>query len=118
MAKVAVSINGRVFDLACDHGQEAQLRELARYFDRHVQDLHRKFGNIGEARLFIMAGLMIADQLSESLAEMEGIKNEVQALRQAGHDMRGDAVRIEESAIRDIEGLADRIEGLTRSLQS
>ena len=118
MAKVAVSINGRVFELACEEGQERQLRELARFFDRHVQDLHTKFGNVGEARLFIMAGLMIADQLSEALAQIEDIKQDVASLRQAGNEMHGDAERIGESAISDIEGLAERIEGLTRSIQS
>ena len=118
MAKVSVSINNRVFDLACDEGQEVQLRELAQFFDRHVQDLQEKFGNIGESRLFIMAGLMIADQLSESLAEIEDIKREVAVLRHAGQQMRGQTLRIEESAIRDIETLAERIEGLTRSLQA
>jgi cell division protein ZapA len=117
MARVSVSINGRVFDLACDEGQEGQLRDLARFFDGHVQELNRKFTNIGEPRVFIMAGLMIADQLAESLAEIEDIKREVVGLRQAGQQMRGQTLRIEESAVGDIEGLAERIEDLTRSLQ-
>jgi hypothetical protein len=38
-------------------------------------------------------------------------------LRQAGQQMRGQTLRIEESAVGDIEGLAERIEDLTRSLQ-
>ncbi len=117
MAKVAVSINGRVFELACEEGQERQLRELARFFDRHVRDLHTKFGNVGEARLFIMAGLMIADQLSEALAQIEEIEQDVTSLHKESDEVHGDAERLEETAISDIEGLAERIEGLTRSLQ-
>jgi cell division protein ZapA len=117
MAKVSVNINRRVFDLACDEGQENELRDLARFFDRNVQALQSKFGNIGESRLFIMAGLLIADQLSEALAEVEEIKREVTGLRHSGQQMHGTTSRTEET-IRGIEGLAERIEGLTRSLQN
>lgn len=116
MAKLTVTINNRQFELACDEGQEEHLRELSRYFDRHVDDLRNQFGQIGDSRLFIMAGLMIADQLSESLTKLEDLQRELDELRHTGTNVLDATHRIEESAVKDIEGLAERIEGLARSL--
>jgi cell division protein ZapA len=70
MAKVDVSINGRLYPVACDPGQEERVLELAGILDERV----RKFsggapiGGIGETHILVLAGLMLADELSESKA--------------------------------------------------
>ncbi len=71
MAQVDVAINGRNYRVACDDGQEDHLRQLAEYVDRRVMELVGSVGQIGEARLVVMASLLIADELSESFASLE-----------------------------------------------
>ena len=39
MSKVAVTINGRKYDIACDDGQEAHLARLSQYIDKRVDEL-------------------------------------------------------------------------------
>lgn len=65
MAQVTVNINGRNFDIACDDGQEQRVAALAREIDRRVAELARSVGQVGENRLLLMAGLIVADELSE-----------------------------------------------------
>ena len=67
MSKVSLTIHGRAYDLACDDGQEDQLRELAAYVDRRMKELQSTVGDIGEMRLMVMTSLLIADELSDCL---------------------------------------------------
>ena len=67
MAVVDVHVNGRVFQVACDDGQEEHLISLAKEIDERVSQLSAKMGQIGDALLILMAGLLIADELAESL---------------------------------------------------
>ena len=71
MAKVEVTVNGRAYLLACDDGEENRLLELASAIDRRVSELAGEMGQLGEARLMLMVGLLMADELSEVSAEVE-----------------------------------------------
>ena len=66
MAQVAVTVNRRTFEIACDDGQEQRVAELSREIDRRVAALTRSIGQVGENRLLLLAGLMMADELSEA----------------------------------------------------
>ena len=68
MAQVDVIINDRSYRIACDDGQDGHVTELARYLDGRVQELVSSVGQVGDARLLVMASLLIADELSETLA--------------------------------------------------
>ena len=65
MAQITVTINGKSFRMACDDGEEERLMGLAARFDGWINDLRGAFGEIGDQRLTVMAGIMAADQLSE-----------------------------------------------------
>lgn len=66
MATVTVEINGRPYAVGCADGQEERVRILARQFDNHVRDVAAEVGQVGDIRLFLMAALMLADQLQEA----------------------------------------------------
>ena len=72
MAQVDVVINDRSYPIACDDGQDGHLTQLADYVDKRVQELVSSVGQVGDARLLVMASLLIADELSESLASLNG----------------------------------------------
>lgn len=66
MATVTVEINGRPYAVGCADGQEERVRVLAREFDSHVRQVAGEVGHVGDIRLFLMAGLMLADELHEA----------------------------------------------------
>jgi cell division protein ZapA len=65
--KVEISINGRLYSVACDEGQEDRVRDLAGMVDKRVKQLTGGGpATVGEAHLLVLAGLMLADELSET----------------------------------------------------
>lgn len=66
MATVTVDINGRPYAVGCADGQEERVRVLARQFDNHVRSVAGDVGQVGDLRLFLMAALMLADELHEA----------------------------------------------------
>ncbi|MGV8929468.1 MAG: cell division protein ZapA [Brevundimonas sp.] len=66
MATVTVEINGRPYAVGCADGQEDRVRTLATQFDGHVRQVAGEVGHVGDIRLFLMAGLMLADELHEA----------------------------------------------------
>lgn len=74
MPEVTVEIAGRSYRLGCGEGEEKHLEHLASLIDSEARALQREFGNMPEARLFLMTALLIADRLSDAerrLAELE-----------------------------------------------
>ncbi|RZJ42961.1 MAG: cell division protein ZapA [Brevundimonas sp.] len=66
MATVTVEINGRPYAVGCADGQEERVRALAGQFDGHVRQVAGEVGHVGDLRLFLMAGLLLADELTEA----------------------------------------------------
>jgi cell division protein ZapA len=65
MATVTVEINGRPYAVGCADGQEERVRILAKQFDVHVRQVAADVGHVGDIRLFLMAALVLADELHE-----------------------------------------------------
>ena len=66
MGQVALRLNDRTYRLACEDGEEERLRELAAEVEGKLEELVSEFGNAGEARLLVMAALLLADDLLEA----------------------------------------------------
>lgn len=66
MATVTVDINGRPYAVGCADGQEERVRVLAKQFDDHVRQVAGEVGHVGDIRLFLMAGLILADEVHEA----------------------------------------------------
>ncbi|HET7383384.1 MAG TPA: cell division protein ZapA, partial [Pseudolabrys sp.] len=79
MSQVIATIAGRQFRLACEDGQEDHLQALAKDIDQRIIDLRRKFGEIGDTRLTVMAALMVADQLAEAMHKVRRLEEDVAA---------------------------------------
>lgn len=81
MPEVSITVGGRSFQVACQPGEEHFLRAAAVALDAEAQPLIAQLGRIPEARMLLMAGLMLADktaavedenrQLKAKLAEIE-----------------------------------------------
>jgi cell division protein ZapA len=74
MPEVEITIGGRSFDVACQEGEEQYLHAAAKMLDNEAQVLAQQVGRIPEARMLLMAGLMLADKtagLEDKLRETE-----------------------------------------------
>jgi cell division protein ZapA len=69
MSHINVTINGRQYRMACEEGQEVRLLKLAEDLESRVEELRGKFGEIGDARLTVMAALTVCDELLDATVE-------------------------------------------------
>ncbi|MDP6564312.1 MAG: cell division protein ZapA [Alphaproteobacteria bacterium] len=104
MAQVTVRINGRDYLLACEDGEEEHLAYLAEYINTQVEGLVESVGQVGEARLLLMAALMLADELADAGREVEGLRQQAEADASDG-----------ETAL---SNLVDRIESVADGMES
>jgi cell division protein ZapA len=116
MSHVNVTINGRQYRMACEEGQETRLLRLAESLESRVENLRGKFGEIGDARLTVMAALTVADELLDANQQVRALQEELAALR----DVRvaaADRARATQSAVAAaLNSAADRIEKTTQVL--
>ncbi len=75
MGQVSVPVNGRSYAITCDDGQETRIRRLAQYVDAKVAEFVGSVGQAGEARLLLLAALVIADELSDANDALERERN-------------------------------------------
>ncbi|MCA6296852.1 MAG: cell division protein ZapA [Phenylobacterium sp.] len=106
MAQVTLSVNGRPYVVGCEDGQEAHLTELARLFDTQVRQVSQEVGQLGETRLFLMAALLLADELSDLRGRHAGLQSEHARLQAGAGGIEARATAALEAAARRIEKLA------------
>jgi cell division protein ZapA len=116
MAQVIATIAGRQFRLACEDGQEDHLQALAKDIDQRVIDLRRKFGEIGDTRLTVMAALMLEDELVEATQKMRRLEDEIAALQDARLVAGDRAKAASDAVVGAFNSAAERIEGITKKL--
>jgi len=113
---VNVTINGRQYRMACEEGQETQLVSLAESFEARIQGLRGKFGEIGDARLTVMAALMVCDELIDATQRIRALEEELDALRNV-RMVATDRARATQTAVANaLNAAADRIEKTTHIL--
>jgi len=111
MAQIEVTINGRGYPVVCDDGQEDHIAQLAEYVSRKVEELVAAMGQVGDARLLVMASLLMADELAEAYATIDETE-QVSATA-----ARAATAGVENRAAAAIAALAERIEGIAARLE-
>ena len=66
---IDLNIAGRTYQVACREGEEDSLREAARLVDGKSREALAGLGSLSEARQFLFASLLLADQLIERKPE-------------------------------------------------
>lgn len=75
MGQVAITIRGRNYSIACDDGQEAHLARLGRYLDQRAEQLATSTNSpVGDPLLLVMVALVVADELTDTVAEVETLR--------------------------------------------
>ena len=116
MSHINVTINGRQYRMACEEGQEVRLLKLAEQLESRIQSLRGKFGEIGDARLTVMAALTVCDELHDAGQRIRALEAELATLR----DVRVAAVdraKATQAAVASaLNAAAERIERTTQVL--
>ena len=118
MGQVRITLNGRGYDIACDDGQEEHVMRLANALSERVNQLVTANGQVGEARLLLMAGLLMADDLHSERAKSaaEGVVS-APASSEAGEGA-SDAVQHAYDYVADVfEQLSSRLEVVVSTLE-
>ena len=118
MGQVTVVLNGRTYRLECGEGEESHLIALAEYLGTHVEDMKRKFGQVGDDRLILMASLLVTDELWELRREMEALKASLAAARRDRSVADESAKSAKADLAGRIEAVADRLEVLNERFGS
>ncbi|MFB2553421.1 cell division protein ZapA [Ensifer soli] len=116
MAQITVMIDGKAYRMACEEGQEDHLTELAARFDRYVGHLKSQFGEIGDLRLTVMAGIMVTDELSEVNRRLKALEADVAALRQTRDSFAAEQERSEATIAAALGEVAADLNGITAKL--
>ena len=112
MPQVAVQINGKTYRMACDEGQEAHLLDLAQRFDKTINQLKGSFGEIGDQRLTVMAGVMVTDEMVALQHKVTGLESELAKLR------TGESEERETKIAAALGKTAERIEAISKKLNT
>ncbi len=118
MAQVNLTVNGRVYRMACEDGEEDHVAELGQRFDAAINELRGVLGEIGDQRLMVMAGILMTDRLGDTEERMARMEQELQMLRDGRTDT---AMRIDGLAQNFAESLnraASRVEVIAERLRS
>ena len=122
MAQVTVLVNGRNYTLACEDGEEEHLTALAAFIDARVAELGRSIGQVGDARLMLMASLVVADELAVAHERAEELEHELELLKQASGPvpaegtMNAAGTMNEDAFAQVLESAAQRIEDIAARL--
>ncbi|MBB4566406.1 cell division protein ZapA [Rhizobium leucaenae] len=116
MAQVTVTIDGKAYRMACEEGQEEHLTDLATRFDRYVMHLKSQFGEIGDLRVTVMAGIMIMDEVAELTRRVSALEAELESLRSNRDTVLAANARSEETLATVIDEVTTRIRGITEKL--
>lgn len=101
MAQVTVVVNGRSFRMGCREGEEKRIQELAAEIDAHVQRIRSGTKAVQDDRLFLMAAIMMADQLWDAKEELQRLRQIAEA--RAYHVIDGGAQAMQRELTRALD---------------
>lgn len=116
MPEVNVEINGRKYRMACEDGQEAHLHGLAERFNKHIETFKGDFGEIGDNRLTVMAGIAVLDELAEAERKIAALVQDVATLRQAGEALTAESEELERNFAKHLTDVARKVEAVATAI--
>ena len=106
MAQVSVRINGYVYNVGCEDGQEHHLTAMAEQVEGRINSIKALGGQSGESRLLMLAALLMADEIHDLKRDLDDARKSKPASvkRDAGLNKR-------------LEKLAKRAEDIAAGLE-
>lgn len=111
MAQVTVRINGYSYTVGCQDGEEQHLLAMAGEVERRIDSIRAVAGPSGEARMLVMAALLMADDMYE----MEKAQRENRLAAGAGDQPAAADPKLERKLARLARRAEDIAAGLDRT---
>tara|TARA_B100000686_G_scaffold243300_1_gene252184 strand:- start:190 stop:474 length:285 start_codon:yes stop_codon:yes gene_type:complete len=73
VADVDITINSRTYRISCKDGEEDRIISLSSKIDNEVKLLANKIGQLGEARMILLAALVLLDKSDDNQDKMQEI---------------------------------------------
>ncbi len=109
MPLVNVMVNQRAYTIACDDGEEDHLRDLAKHVDAKVRELLATVGQVGDARILLMAALLITDEYVDLVGQLESRGRQLDELT-AAHTAAKERLAVSEiGSVEVLKGAAKRV---------
>lgn len=106
MAQVTLRINGFAYTLGCQDGEEKHLEAMGAEVSRRIEGVRAASGPSGEARMLVMAALLMADDIFELRNKLEGA------------EATGGAAKPDPKLGRKLNQMARRAEEIAEGLES
>ncbi len=116
MPEVNVEINGKKYRMACEPGQEEHLLGLAGEFNRRVEEFKGIFGEIGDIRMTVMAGIALIDELAIANDKIAALQQDVETLSAAGQSVAAEMDDLEARFARRLNDAARKIESIASAI--
>ncbi len=111
MPEVAVTINGRDYQVKCAEGEEERLTRLAAFVDEQFASLFDSVGDVGDMRLMVMTSLVMADKVIDASIEIDRLRAKiVQAQKTSSADAESVLAPLVDEIAQRIEDIAARLE--------
>ncbi len=117
MPELEITIGGRSFFVACRAGEEHFLHAAAKLLDTEAQPLLTQLGRLPEARMLLMAGLMLADRTSSVEDENRILKARLAEMEGRGETVQREVPLIPQDVMAALAGLAEQAEGLAERVE-
>jgi cell division protein ZapA len=106
VAQVTVKINGYTYNVGCEDGQERHLMDMAAEVESRIDSIKALGSQSGEARLLVLAALLMADELHDQRNTLQNLQAELARLPKAEADAKIRLARLADRA----EEIADRLD--------
>ena len=116
MPNVDVEINGKKYRMSCEDGQQEHLLGLAEQFNTRVEAFKGDFGEIGDTRLTVMAGIAVLDELAEAERKIEGLRQDIAELTTAGRELTLETEELEQRFARRMAEAARKVEAIANAI--
>jgi cell division protein ZapA len=115
MAQVTLRINGYSYMVGCQDGEEQHLTAMANEVEQRINAVKAGAGQSGEARMLVMAALMMADDLFELHKRLADSEAGRLADSEAGRP--AEPVRPDPKLSRKLTRMAKRAEDIAADLE-
>lgn len=83
MPQVTLTIGNKTYRMACAEGEEPRIQALASHFGARVDELGARFPRMPSDQLFLMAALLVTDELFEAREELQSTLKQIARLGSA-----------------------------------
>jgi len=80
MPQVTLTLANKTYRLTCEEGEEPRIHALASHFAARVDNLGEQFPRMPSDQLFLMAALLVTDELFEAREELQGTLKQIARL--------------------------------------